>query len=259
MAWIKFESFGFKAIKTQLVVFLLFFACFVSVVDRDAGFWVALGKAVFFAVSSETIFCYFLRSRKIIVSDSSVITGVILGFVLASDQPWWLLALSGFCAVASKHLIRFRNKHLLNPAAFGILLVILGLNAKTEWHGTYLWYILFPAGMYFAQRIRKMEILASYFLVALLLFGVQAWQQKIPFTTVFGYLSYFYIFIMVIEPKTTPVTFWGKIIFGGGVAGLIFLLTQIGVSFDAELASLLVFNLTVPFLNRMPQRKGVNK
>ena len=60
---------------------------------------------------------------------------------------------------------------------------------------------------------------------------------------------------MAIEPKTTPVNFLGKIVFGTLLATAIFVLTQTGVKFDAELCSLLILNAAVPVLNKLKLAK----
>lgn len=115
-----------------------------------------------------------------------------------------------------------------------------------------MWHILLPFGLYFISRIQKLEVLLGYGLTALGLFGIQAIMQNTPLLNIFGYLSYFYIFIMMIEPKTTPIKRRGKFIFGMGAAASIFILTESGARFDVELASLLILNLSVPLLNKMP-------
>ena len=61
---------------------------------------------------------------------------------------------------------------------------------------------------------------------------------------------------MVIEPKTGPAKVAGKYFFGAGIAALIFILTETGVKFDAELFSLLAMNAVVPLLNKLPLKKG---
>jgi len=160
--------------------------------------------------------------------------------------------LASFLAMCSKYLIHIHKKHLFNPAAFGIFLSVILFGASTQWKGTYMWYILIPFGAYFIFKIRKLEVLIGYGISALGLFGTQALMQKAPLLNIFGYLSYFFIFIMMIEPKSTPVKPAGKFIFGVGVAAFIFILTQFGVRFDAELCSLLILNLFVPLLNKIP-------
>jgi Na+-translocating ferredoxin:NAD+ oxidoreductase RnfD subunit len=240
----------FISIKTRLIIFLSVFAITLSIKDKNALFLFTVLLAVACAVGIDS-FIQYLKNKRFVLTESSVISGLIIGYVLSSDERWWIFLAASFLAIASKSLIRINKKHLFNPAAFGILSVIILFNASTQWKGTYLWYILFPFGLYFAYKIRKLEVLISYFLVSLALFGGQAIIQKAPLLNIFWYLSYFFIFIMLIEPKTSPVSGVGKYIFGCFIAALIFILTQAGIKLDAELLGLLVINLSVPLLNKL--------
>ncbi len=240
-----------KSIKTQLIIFLCVFALYLSFRDKDAIFLLTTFIAVISAMGFESAIL-FLKTKKISVTDSSIISGLIIGYALSPDNPRWIFLLASFLAVSSKHLIHFHKKDLFNPAAFGIFLTVTFFAASTQWKGTYMWYILMPFGLYFISKIQKLEVLIGYGLTALGLFCVQAFIQKAPLLNILGNLSYFFIFIMMVEPKTTPLKPQGKFIFGMGVAVSIFILAQAGVRFDAELASLLIMNLFVPFLNKIP-------
>lgn len=242
---------NFKNIKVQLIIFLSAFALYLSFRDKNAIFLLTTLIAVISAIGVESVILLF-KDKKLTVTDSSIISGLIIGFVLSSDNPWWIFPLASLLAICSKHLICFNKKHLLNPAAFGIFLTIVLFSASTQWKGTYMWHILLPFGLYFISKIQKLEVLIGYGITALGLFAIQAVAQKTPLLNIFGYLSYFYIFIMMIEPKTTPVKKRGKFIFGTGLAVLIFILTEFGIRFDAELVSLLILNLFAPLLNKIP-------
>jgi Na+-translocating ferredoxin:NAD+ oxidoreductase RnfD subunit len=244
-----------KSIKVQLILFLTCFAIYLAVRDKDLVFLLGTSVAVITAMLTETTILYF-KEKKFRFTDSSIISGLIIGYVLTGYQQKWILALAAIFAIASKYLIRFQKKHIFNPAGLGVFLAIIVFSASTQWKGTYLWYILAPFGLYFIYKIKKMELLLSYFITTLILFGAQAVMQKVPLKDIFGYLSYFYIFIMAIEPKTTPVFAPGKIIFGIGLAVMIFILSNVGVRFDVELFSLLLLNLFVPALNKLHARKG---
>ncbi len=231
------------------------FAIYLSFKDKNAIFLLTTFITVISAIGIESTILFF-KNKKISITDSSIISGLIIGFVLSPDNPWWIFILASLLAISSKHLIHFHSnkKHLFNPAAFGIFLTVIFFGASTQWKGTYLWYILLPFGLYFISKVQKLEVLIGYALTALSLFIIQAVMQKTSLFNIFGYLSYFYIFIMMIEPKTTPVKPPGKFIFGIGVAVLIFVLTEAGVRFDAELCGLLILNLFVPLLNKIPER-----
>lgn len=230
------------------------FAGFLAIRDRDAAFLFTALIAVISAASIESLILY-SKNKKFTLSDSAVISGLIIGFVLANDEPWWKFVLASLLAIGSKYLIRVKKKHLFNPAAFGIFLVTLFLGAETQWRGTFVWYILVPFGLYFTYRIQKLQLVLAYFLTAVVLFATQAIAQKTSLLLIPSYLSYFYLFIMLVEPKTTPMRNFGKIIFGTSVAALIFILIQHGAQFDVELFSLLALNLTTPLLNKVPERR----
>ncbi|MFA5231288.1 MAG: RnfABCDGE type electron transport complex subunit D [Candidatus Omnitrophota bacterium] len=244
------------SIKTKLIIFLAGFAVFLSVKDRDAAFLFMLITALISVIMVDIVFSYF-NNKKFSVSESSIVSALIIGFVLASDNPWWMISFASLTAVCSKYLIRFNKKHIFNPAAFGIFLSILLFGASTQWKGTFLWYILLPVGLYFTYKLRKLELIAGYLLTALSLFGIQAVLNKAPLIDIFGYLSYFYVFIMLIEPKTTPIKPLAKLSFGIAAAGLIFIFIQVQVKFDSELAALLILNIFVALFNKIPERRKV--
>jgi len=244
-----------KSIKTQLIIYLASLAIFLTVKDKDPAFLFAALLAVASAGIIEAVILY-SKTKMFQITESAVITGLIIGYVVSSDEAWWKIVFAAALAVLSKYAIRFRKRHIFNPAAFGILVSTILLGASTQWKGTYLWYILVPFGIYFTYKIRKIEVIAGYAIISLALFGAQAFFQKIPPGSIFGYFSYFYIFIMVIEPKTTPINYLGRYIFGAGLAAFIFILTEVGAKFDVELLSLLVMNITVPLLNKMSLKKG---
>jgi len=244
------------SIKTKLIIFLAGFAVFLSVKDKDVAFLLMAIIALISAIITDLSFCYF-KYRSFHISESSVISALIIGFVLASDNSWWVIVLASLFAISSKYLIRLNRKHVFNPAAFGIFWSILLFGANTQWKGTFLWFILLPIGLYFTYRIRKLELIIGYLITALGLFGIQAALNKGSLINIFGYLSYFYIFVMLIEPKTTPLQPLAKLVFGIGAAGLIFTFIQAKVRFDSELAALLILNLFVSQLHKIPERREV--
>lgn len=247
--------FNLKSVKTQLILYLLFFAVFLAIKDKDFVFLFTTLIAVVSALAIEAIILY-LKTKAFRITESSIITGLIIGYVLSGDEAWWKFTFAALLAILFKQLIRFRERHVFNPAALGIFLTLILFGVSTQWKGTYVWYILVPFGLYFTQKINKIEVIIGYALISLLLFGTQSLIQKVSFWNIFSYFSYFYIFIMVIEPKTTPLNPIGKYLFGAGTAALVFILTERGVKFDVELFSLLVMNATVPLFNRLSSRKG---
>jgi Na+-translocating ferredoxin:NAD+ oxidoreductase RnfD subunit len=241
-----------KSIKVQLGIFILALSAYAAFLEKDAKFLMGLCISVAVSILADSAFNYF-KKKEFVLTESSIVTGLIIGCVLYSSENWLFTALGALLAIASKHVIRFRGRHLFNPAAFGILISVFLLGASTEWKGAYLWYFIVPFGIYVSFKIRKLELVASYLIASLILFGSQAIIQKAGVSGVLGYLNYFFIFIMLVEPMTTPATRYGKIIFGAGTGALIFILYAFGVK-EAELLGLACFNLTTFLLNKRRQQ-----
>lgn len=243
-----------KSIKIQLNLFLVAFAVFLYLKEPRLVFLTGFLWAVGFTVLIE-VFCLFFKTKKFQITESALTSGLITGYVLASESPWWLFLAVAVLTVGLKHVLRPHGKNLLNPAASGIFLAVLLLGGFTDWKGAYEWPVLILAGLYIVNKIKKMEILWGYFGMALLLFIPQALMQGAPLLGIAGYFNYFFIFIMLIEPKTTPATLWPKIVFGAGVALLVFLLTEWGFRWEPELFALLILNALVPWLSKISNLK----
>jgi enediyne biosynthesis protein E5 len=237
-----------RSMKVQLGIFLILFALYLFFISKETVFLSIFGISLIFAIAADSFITY-LKTKKLIITESSVVSGLIIGYVLSNSQAWWIIALASVLAIGSKHLIRFKSRHVFNPAGFGILMAVFLLGASTEWKGANLWYIIIPFGIYFSFKIRRLELIAGYFTASLILFGGQALIQKVNILDIFGYLNYFFIFIMLIEPMTTPAAYYGKIIFGAGIGTLIFILYLFGIK-EAEILALLFFNLSAPLLNK---------
>ena len=247
-------TFFVRSIKAQLILFLLGLALFVCVLEKDIHFLIRLTLCLGVAVVVEAA-VLFLKTKKARVTESAIIAGLIVGFVIAGTQPWWKLVAATSLAILSKYFLRLRNKHLFNPAAFGLLTAAVFFGASMQWNATYLWYFLVPFGFYFAHKIRRLEVIAGYAAISIVLFGIQALMQGAALRNIFGYFSYFYIFIMLIEPKTTPIPARAKFVFGALAGGLVFILSEMNVALDIELAALLAMNAAVPLVNRIFQQQ----
>ena len=239
------------SIKVQLSLFLGLFAAYLTFAEKNFLFPLAIFIAILFSVASDTLINY-LKNKKITVTESSIVTGLIIGYVLSNQESWLIIAMASIFAIVSKHVIRFRKSHIFNPAALGIFIVVLFFGAYTQWKVAYSWYILVPLGIYLASKIKRLSLIVSFFITSLFLYGPQAFLHNVSLVDIFGYLNYFFIFIMMIEPRTTPVRRRSKILFGMGVAAFIFAFYEFGVSLEAELYALLGVN----FLGALLKKKA---
>jgi len=226
------------SLKLKLFIFLIVFLLYTSLLEGAYSSLLKVLVAILASVLVDDIF-YFLRNKKHKITESSLITGIICGFVLSNGLAWWIFALAGMLATLSKHLIRFKEKHIFNPAALGILLTMFFLSAYTQWKGAYTWYILVPVGLYFIIKIKRLAIVVTYYLTYSIIFIFKG----NPVLDTILYANYFFMLVMLIEPKTTPIKLKEQIIFGLLAAIVSAILYALQVTYDPELLALLIVNL----------------
>ncbi len=175
-----------------------------------------------------------------------LITGLIIGLLLTPEPLFAFFAAA--IAIASKYIIRIRKRNVFNPAAFALfILSIFGIT--TAWWGVLHWIVV-PLGLLVAYKIRRLETSFSFLLVYFL--AIYAIKGAFPLE---DYTAYFFAFVMVLEPMTSPFTRKGKLIFGPAVAILgVFLPLFVNVPVNLFLGSLLLMNLFTPWLNRLKSR-----
>ena len=103
--------------------------------------------------------------------ESSLITAGILLFILRPtivplELAW--IALAAVVAVASKYLIAWRGRHILNPAAVGAaVLTITGLGASAWWVGSpVLAGPVLVLGLFVLIRTERLRVVATFFVIA---------------------------------------------------------------------------------------------
>lgn len=188
---------------------------------------------------------------------SPIISALGLSLLLRSDDPR-LMVLASLAAIGSKFLVRVRGKHVFNPTNFGLAVAMLVSRhawcSPSQWgeNGATLGWLAI-LGLAVVHRAFRMEIslafLGSWFLLKAM--RVLYLGQKLPvlFHQIsVGSLILFTLF-MISDPKTTPNSRGGRILFAAGVAGLAFILQhQLWVQ-NPLIWSLLLLSPAVPLLD----------
>jgi Na+-transporting NADH:ubiquinone oxidoreductase subunit NqrB len=138
-----------------------------------------------------------------------------------------LSILAGVIAVGSKYILRWRGKHIFNPANFG--LVIVSLIFSAAWISPGQWgaapvlaVLLLGLGGIVTGKAKRWDVslalLASY---AALLFGRAIWlgdPLAIPVHQLQSGALLIFAFFMISDPKTTPDARAGRVLFAALVA-----------------------------------------
>ena len=180
------------------------------------------------ALAVQALFCAGMRLRFDPLSP--LVTGLSLSLLLRTHDPLlWVAAPT--LGIASKFLLRVGGKHLFNPAAFAIV-VLLGAGANVWvapglW-GTQAWLAaaVLCAGSLVLGRVRRLDIAGAFIgSYAALLLGRALWLGD-PLTIPLhqlqaGSLLVFTCF-MVTDPRSTPDHRAARVLFAAATAVVAF-------------------------------------
>ncbi len=149
--------------------------------------------------------------------ESVYITALILTLIVSpimTTQGFITDTFISLFAIASKYVLTIDKKHVFNPAAFGVFIVglILGQNASW-WIGT-MWMMpfVFLGGLLIVRKIQRFDLTFSFFIAALLTITVFSMIGDtndiitIIRKTILETPLFFFAFVMLTEPLTTPPT-----------------------------------------------------
>lgn len=159
---------------------------------------------------------------------SALISGLSLCLLLRTNSLW-LAAVAAIVTVASKFAIRWRGKHLFNPTNFGLVAMMLATGrvwvSPGQWGNVALFAFLMAClGGLVVHRAARSDVTVA-FLVSYLgvVFGYAAWLGQpltIPLHRVASGALLLFAFFMISDPRTTPDSRAGRILFALLVAAL---------------------------------------
>jgi len=197
----------------------------------------------------------YFKSKTLEFPKSALISGLFIGGLLTQSLQWHIYVLAGAIAILSKHLIKIRQKHIFNPANFGVLLVSVIFGAAHTWWISSPLILVLIFGIFIIWRLRMLDLaisfLVGYYLINSIIELYQGAQLPDIYSTIInGGVIYFFSMYMLIEPKTHPMQRKQRMIYGILVAVLFIILHAYIPRHDLPLA-LAIGNLFVPLLNKL--------
>jgi len=184
---------------------------------------------------------------------SPLISALSLTILLRTGSVWLSIA-AGILAIGSKYILRWRGKHIFNPANFG--LVVLSLLFSAAWVSPGQWgtapilaLFLLSIGGIVTGKAKRWDVSVSLLLsYAALVFGRAIWlgdPLTIPAHQLQSGALLIFAFFMISDPKTTPDARIGRIIYA-------MLVTIIGFTiqfgFYNSAGIILALIITAPFV-----------
>jgi Na+-transporting NADH:ubiquinone oxidoreductase subunit NqrB len=191
---------------------------------------------------------------------SAVISGLSLCLLLRTNSLV-LAAAAAFATIASKFLLRGNGKHLFNPTNFGIVLMLLcaqgGVWVSPGQWGDFAFFAFLTGclGGLVVNRAARADVTISFLVFYLaFVFGRSYWLGEpfaIPLHRLQNGALLVFAFFMISDPKTTPDSRAGRILFALFVAlGAAFVQFKLFRT-NGLLWSLAAFSLFVPFIDRL--------
>ena len=157
---------------------------------------------------------------------SALISALSLCLLLRTDLPA-LAGLAAIVAVGSKFVVRVRGKHVFNPTNVAIVLLMLVSNdawiSPGQWgsHAA-LAFLLASAGLLVVHRAARADITLAFIACWTALLVARSLSLNEPLTIPLHRLEsgafLLFSFFMISDPKTTPHTRTGRILFAAIVA-----------------------------------------
>lgn len=196
----------------------------------------------------------------------AIITGLIIGSVAPITASILLVVLASFIAEVTKFFLKAKSRNIFNPAALGLLIALLIFGVGDEW-----WATPTIHAFGFMIPIAAILIISAYEVkrLPLALVATVATAIGVVITAGFGLsagslltailtINYYFIFLMVVDPKTSPTKVSGQVIYGIGVALIALLLILAKIPYPL-LVTLLLANVFYALFRLFYKSKAVAK
>lgn len=188
---------------------------------------------------------------------SALISGLSLCLLLRTNALS-LAVLTAVVTIVSKFVLRWRGKHIFNPTNFGLVAMMLGTGqvwvSPGQWgSAAFFAFLMACCGGLVVYRAARSDVTYAFlgFHVALRL--GRAWWLGDPLSIPLHQLQngalVLFAFFMISDPKTTPDTRLGRIMFAGLVALGAWYVQFVWYWGNALLWALASVTLTVPLLD----------
>lgn len=190
---------------------------------------------------------------------SALISGLSLCLLCRANDPL-LGAAAAIIAISSKFLVRVRGKHVFNPTNIGLAVMLL--LSDTVWvspgqWGTPAWFAFLMAGLglLVVTRAARADVTLSFLcFYAALVAGRSYWLGEpaaIPIHRLQSGALLLFAFFMISDPKTTPDSRAGRLVFAALVAAGAWYVQFRLFRTNGLLWSLACGSLLVPLIDRL--------
>lgn len=190
--------------------------------------WLQVAAAVLSVSVLDTLLAY-RESRVLLAPASGLISGLSLGLLLRAPEVWPFL-LAGIVTALAKHLIRVRGRHVFNPSNFGLVVALalpwtLGRVTPGQWGRSWVMlFLILNLGFFIIYKVRRLHLVAAFvasfaaFGLVRTVLGVSSLYSLYAFMVSGSFLLF--TFFMITDPRTSPETVRGRVVYAVAVAAV---------------------------------------
>ena len=188
---------------------------------------------------------------------SALISGIGLCTLLRTNG-WAPAAFGAALAIASKFILRWRGKHLYNPTNLALVVMLLAgvgwISPGQYGHVAFAALLMVCMGLTVVCKAARSDVTLAFLgAYAAILFGRSLWlgePMSIPIHRLQSGLLLQFAFNMISDPRTTPDSRAGRVLFGALVALGAGIVQFVMFRTNGPVWSLAVCTLIVPLLDR---------
>lgn len=232
------RKFNIKAIFRDARHFQILYLGFFLIIGIATLGWDLEGWNFIAIISAALItqaICIQLTTKNWHSLKSGMITALGLCLLLKANSPW-VLALAATAAISAKFLIRYKNKHVFNPANFGIIIAILLTGdawiSPGQWgSASILFFLIGALGLIVLLKVGRLDISLTFLLTFFLFEYLRTvvylgWEWDVLLHKFTNGSFLLFTFFMITDPVTTPNSPKARIIWAIMLAALSFSLTS---------------------------------
>src|SRR5260221_122078 len=215
-----------RSLRTPKIQLLVIFVALLLVAAPPAG---GLGllpnllAAVLPAVLIDGIWMA-VESRRIRIPTSALLSGLIIFFILSTNESWLVVAWTSCFAILSKRIVRTSREHIFNPAALALVWAPIAFGSgESCWGGlpglSCAWIaLLLAVGAVNVERLHKFPLVLTFVACYLGFFTLAslvnpegvAEMLREPFLQAALFLAFF----MLTGPPTSPNRYGDQVWYG---------------------------------------------
>jgi len=215
----------FKTPKGLLTLLLLILTLIAAPGEGVGAVALGMGAAVL-AAGIVDLAILRLRNGGWEYPSGAVLTAMIVAMVMRAQEPWIVPVFTSVVAVSSKYLLRTRQANVLNPAAFGLVLMFYLMPHGQSWWGAlpevsppWLRVVLLAGGLYLTSRVNKLPLVLSFLGAYFCLFTLTAFVGDARhvaeiFRSPDGDAVLYFALVILTDPPTSPAKYAGQWKFG---------------------------------------------